>query len=211
MPTAAPAITEARHAPKMKNLDFLERYGRAGCIGLVGADTPIDRAIRGAQKNLVPGKTRSLWSHALIFQGQRQDGRLWVIESDVDPSKRIGVQENRIDKYADEKLHPNLGVLDLGLTPEQTQKVLGAALGFVASGAKYALGGILRTYAALLRQQTFRDRNRDAATCSTLVAAVFRSAGFQLAPGVALRHTAPEHLAQTELPHTRYLLVRQTP
>src|SRR5438045_819759 len=94
----------------LSNLEFLRKYGKPGRIGLVGGVTAIDKGIRFAQRHLDPGKKHSLWSHALVFQGERVDGEHWVLESDLEIGKgqfRNGVQENRVDKYADAVIFPN--------------------------------------------------------------------------------------------------------
>ena len=45
--------------------------------------------------------------------------------------------------------------------------------------------------------------------CSALVQHLFRKAGLDLAPGVDLKNTTPEHIARTALPHVTYLLQRE--
>jgi hypothetical protein len=40
---------------------------------------------------------------------------------------------------------------------------------------------------------------------------VFRRAGLDLAPGVDLKNTTPEHVARTAVPHTAYVLRREAP
>ncbi|RPH37987.1 MAG: hypothetical protein EHM91_14385, partial [Planctomycetota bacterium] len=99
---------------ELSNLEFLKKYAKRGCIGLMGGSSAVDRAIRKGQRGLDGATKPSLWSHVLIFQGERVDGRSWLIESDFEVGKgnvRNGVQENRIDKYASEKEWPNLAVL----------------------------------------------------------------------------------------------------
>jgi hypothetical protein len=196
----------------LTNTEFLRRHGKPGRIGLVGGATPLDKGIRFAQRHLHPEKKHSLWSHALVFQGERVDGEAWVIESDLEIGKgqlRNGVQENRVDKYADAGTYPNLAVLDFGLGEEEVRKVISAGLDLVVRRTRYALGGTLKTYWALLKQRLAEEKEKDETYCSSFVRAVFQHAGLDLAPGVAVRHTTPEHLARTELPHTRHLLVRQ--
>src|SRR5438445_10770461 len=152
----------------MSNLEFLERYARAGRVGLAGADTPIDRAIRRAQKPLVPGKRPSLWSHVFLCEGRRVDGHVWVIESDLDAragSLRAGIQENRVEKYQHPEMHPNLAILDFGLDEAKAQPLVSAALDLLAKGTRYAVGGIFKTYAALLRQQYWKERKTSSSTC----------------------------------------------
>jgi len=45
--------------------------------------------------------------------------------------------------------------------------------------------------------------------CSALVQYLFRRAGLDLTPGVTDKHTTPEDLARTMLPHTAYRLQRE--
>ncbi len=199
-------------AAEPNNLEFLARFARPGAIGLVGGALPIDRAIRYVQKGLTGTGQPSLWSHALVFQGKRVDGQTWVIESDLDVRKgfaRFGVQENRIDKYENAKHYPNLAVLDFGLTPKEAQTVLTLALDFVSQGTRYAIGGIFKTYAAILRKQFWQQKEKDSTFCSSFVRTLYHAIQRDLSPGIAIRHTTIEHLAQTELEHDRYELVRE--
>lgn len=196
----------------MPNLEFLQRYARPGCIGLVGATSAIDRAIRKAQRPLVAGGGDSLWSHVFLFQGRRVDGHHWIIESDIDATRgqmRFGVQENRLDKYADDAHYPNLAVLRFDLKPEMAEKVISSALDFVTRRTRYAVGGLFQTYWAMVNRKMDREEKRDSTYCSSLVRAVFHDAGIDLVPGVAVNHTTPEHVAQTPVPHRRHELVRQ--
>ncbi|MGC4069349.1 MAG: hypothetical protein QM784_32810 [Polyangiaceae bacterium] len=105
----------------MTNLEFFERFAALGRIGLVGGPQPIDAAIRSAQKKQRLDGIRSLFSHAFFCEGLRADGWNWVLESDIDfaPERvQIGVQESRIDKYADSAAYPHLAILDFGLSKD---------------------------------------------------------------------------------------------
>ena len=85
----------------LSNLEFLKKYAKRGCVGLMGGSSAIDRAIRHGQRNLDGDGKPSLWSHAVLFQGDRVDGASWLIESDFEVGRgslRNGVQENRIAK-----------------------------------------------------------------------------------------------------------------
>ena len=193
------------------NLEFLERYAKAGRIALLGGSSAIDRAIRQGQRALDDQGKPSLWSHAAIFQGERLDGRQWLIESDIDVGKgsvRNGVQENRIDKYASEKDWPNLAVLDFGLPEKDARQIVVAALDLLARRTSYDLGGILETYWAMMRKTMSKGREKDSTFCSAFVRALYQHVGMDLAPGVAVQHTLPEQVSRTPLAHTRYLLVR---
>src|ERR1043165_3714160 len=106
----------------LSNREFLERYAQPGRLGLSGGVTLIDKAICRAERHLDEEARWGSWSHAFLFQGRRQDGQHWVIESDLQIHRKhiqLGVQENRIAKYFDEKLYTTLAVLDFGLTDEQ--------------------------------------------------------------------------------------------
>jgi hypothetical protein len=204
------ADTKVRVLSGLSNLEFLKRYAQPGCVGLFGGSSAIDRAIRRGQKGLDGGKS-SLWSHAALFEGERADGRQWLIESDFDVGKgqlRNGVQENRIEKYGDEKDWPNLGVLDFGLSEKDSRKLVVAGLDLVARRSTYDLGGILETYCAMMRKSMSKGREKESTFCSAFVRAVFGHVGIDLTPGVAVQHTLPEQVSRTTLPHTRYLLVR---
>jgi hypothetical protein len=195
----------------MDNCEFLAAHGKPGCIGLVGGVASIDKGIRYVQKGLTADLRPSRWSHVFIFEGPRVDGQVWVLESDLDVRKghaRLGVQENRIDKYASAKAYPNLAVLNFGLTREQAQKVLTLGLDFVSQGTRYAVGGIVKTYAAILRKQFWRNKAKDSTFCSSFVRTLFHAIEYDLSPGIAIRHTTPEHISLTELPHARRELVR---
>src|SRR5258708_2572368 len=81
----------------ISNKQFVEKYAKPGCIGLVGADNVIDNSIKKAQKFITADGKNSLWSHAFMFSGIRQDGQWWIIESDLEfymKQTRLGVQEN---------------------------------------------------------------------------------------------------------------------
>src|SRR6185436_8085119 len=68
----------------LSNLEFLKKYAKPGCVGLLGGSSAIDRAIRTGQRGLDGASKPSLWSHAVLFQGERIDGQHWLIESDFD-------------------------------------------------------------------------------------------------------------------------------
>jgi len=205
------ATTRVIPVTNLSNADFLRQYGKPGRIGMVGGIAGIDRGIRFAQRHLHPERKHSLWSHALVFQGERVDGETWVVESDLEIGKgqfRNGVQENRVEKYADAKAYPNLAVLDFGLDEGDIRRMLRAALDLSARRMKYALGGTLKTYWALLKKQLEEEEEKDETYCSSFVRTVFKHIGIDLAPGVAVRHTTPEHVARTPVPHTRHVLIR---
>lgn len=199
----------------LSNAEFFERYAAPGRIGLYGGPELINRAINRAQRHLDADGAWSRWSHAFLFQGRRHDGHHWVVESDLDIHRkhiRLGVQENRITKYHDDAKTTSLAILDFGLTPDQVNRVLAAALDQVAQRAQYSLREIAGTVWALRHAGWLPRENllaRDQAFfCSAFVRHVFAEAGVDLVAGIAEKNTAPEHIARTGLPHTKWLLVR---
>src|ERR1043166_1251419 len=175
----------------ISNQEFLERYARAGCIGLSGGVSLIDKAICRAQRHLDAQENWGAWSHAFLFQGRRADGHHWVIESDLQIHRKhiqLGVQENRIAKYFDQELYTTLAVLDFGLTDEQVAVLLREGLELVANRERYSLRELIGTLLAL-RRPGLRGRENLLARerslfCSAFVQHLFRRAGGDLAPGV---------------------------
>jgi hypothetical protein len=202
----------------LSNQQFLERYACAGRIGLSGGLTLVDKAICRAERHLHERKHWGSWSHAFLFQGTRQDGCHWVIESDLQVHHKhiqLGVQENRISKYYDEALYSSLAVLDFGLAEPQTFSLLAEALDLVANRARYSLRELFGTLIAL-KHPGLRARNNVLAQerslyCSALVQHLFRKTGLDLSPGVDGKNTTPEDIACTALPHVRYVLQREPP
>src|SRR5215469_4430099 len=153
-----PAIVETQivRLSDLTNEEFLKRHARAGRIGLSGGLTLIDKAICRAERHLNENERWGLWSHAFVFQGVRADGHHWVLESDLQVHHKhiqLGVQENRISKYHDEKLYSNLAVLDFGLSDEHGAGLLCEGLELVASRAKYSVRELVGTLIALRRPQ----------------------------------------------------------
>jgi len=200
----------------LSNREFLELHARAGRIGLSGGITLIDKAICRAERHLDEHDQWGCWSHAFLFEGRRADGHHWVIESDMQVHRKhiqLGVQENRVSKYYDERLYTSLAVLDFGLAETQIACLLQAGLELVANRARYSLRELFGTLIALKRP-ALRGRQNPLARkcsmyCSALVQHVCRQAGLDLAPGVDLKHTTPEDIARTAAPHVMYRLQRQ--
>jgi hypothetical protein len=200
----------------MSNQEFLERYARGGRIGLSGGVTLIDKAICRAERHVHGKQKWGAWSHAFLFQGERHDGHHWVIESDMQFHRKhisLGVQENRVSKYFDEKLYSTLAVLDFGLSEAHTFCLLREGLELVASRARYSLRELVGTLIAL-RHPGLRGRDNVLARersmyCSAFVQHLFRKAGLDLAPGIVGKNTTPEDIALTALPHVTYLLARE--
>jgi len=199
----------------LTNAEFLERFAQPGRVGLSAGDTVADLAIRRAERHLDPKARWGLWSHAFVFQGRRVDGQHWLIESDLQFHQkhlRLGVQENRVTKYHDAAYYTQLAVLDFGLSETQVRQVLSEGLELVATRTQYSITELIGTLAAL-RAPMLRGRENLLARerslfCSAFVQHLFRKAGVDLAPGVAIKNTTPEDLSRCALPHTTWLLDR---
>lgn len=208
-------MPEIIHVEGLTNAEFFERHAAPGRIGLYGGPELINRMIGRAQRHLSDAREWSRWSHAFLFQGRRHDGHHWIVESDLDIHRkhiRLGVQENRVSKYHDDAHTTALAIIDLGLTPVQVERVLAGALEQVAQRTRYSLRELAGT-AWALRHPEWRPREnllaRDRAFfCSAFVRHVFAQAGVDLVSGIDEKNTAPEHLASTAVPHTKWLMVR---
>jgi hypothetical protein len=202
----------------ISNREFLERHAQAGRVGLCGGTTKVDLAIRHAQRHLHAEHRWSDWSHAFLFQGRRLDGRHWVMESDIQILRKniqLGAQENRVEKYHDEKMFPALAVLDFGLTETQVAALLREGLELVAGHQRYSLRELIGTLVTL-RQPELRARENllareRSAYCSAFVKLLYQELGLDLVPGVHGKNTTPEDIARSPLPHVKYLLVREMP
>ncbi len=200
----------------LSNREFLERHARPGRVGLCGGATRVDLAIRRAQRHLDAAGRWSDWSHAFLFEGRRADGRHWVLESDLQFHRKniqLGAQENRVEKYHDEKMFPVLAVLDFGLNETQVAALLCAGLDLVAGHERYSLRELVGTLLAL-RHPELRARENLLARersvyCSAFVRRLFLAAEIDLAPGVTGKNTTPEDIARTPVPHVVYVLQRE--
>lgn len=200
----------------ISNAEFFATHAAPGRIGLVGGTALIDRAICRAQRHVDGERKWSYWSHAFLMQGPRHDGHHWVIESDLDVRRRhirLGVQENRMTKYHDEQLYSTVAVLDFGLSEEQTAAVLTEGLNLVADRTCYSLRELVGVLVAMKNQRLRGKANilsqEKSLFCSALVRHLFRAAALDLAPHLDVKHTAPEDLARSVVPHTTYLLKRE--
>jgi hypothetical protein len=194
------------------NQAFFDAHAKPGFVGLVGGDLPIDRAIRKAQRKLTPDSEWSKFSHAFVFVGRREDGHLWVLESDVDFHRervQLGVQENRVAKYEDPRAYPHVAVLDFGLKPAQVQKVLGTGLELLANRTQYSLRELLAVYWSLKKPSRRDGPNRlaqeRAMFCSAFVQHLFLSVSLDFAPDVETKLTLPEDIAQTNVKHRTWV------
>src|SRR5204863_8851830 len=126
---------------------------------------------------------------------------------------RLGVQENRVDKYYDSEMFPTLAVLDFDLTDAQVKVVLREALKMVARRAQYSLTELIGT-AVALHNPWFRGRKnllgrKQSMYRSAFVQYVFDKAGIHLVPGIHPSHNSPEDISRTPVPHTTYLMQRK--
>lgn len=199
----------------LTNREFFERYAAPGRVGLIGGPELINRLISRAQRHLNAQREWSRWSHAFLLQGRRADGHHWVIESDLDIKRkhiRLGVQENRVEKYFDDTKNTSVAILDFGLTPAQEQLILAGALELVAGGTRYSLREIAGTVWAMRHADWCPRENllarEQAFYCSAFVRHVFGRAGMDLTDGIAVKNTVPEHLVCSGLPHTKWILTR---
>jgi hypothetical protein len=201
----------------LSNEQFIEKHASEGCVGLAGGTAFVDRAIRRAQSALSGKPLDSAWSHAFLFSGRRVDGHHWVLESDIEIHRRhvrLGVQENRAQKYFDADEYPNLAILDFGLAPDAVRKVLTEALELLAGRSHYSLREIVGTMLAL-KQAKLRTRDNllareGALYCSAFVSQCYARAGIELAADLATKNTTPQDLAETRVPHRAHRLVRCT-
>jgi len=208
-------MSELVNITGMSNQEFLAKYAKAGHIGLSGGITLIDRAIRRAERHLDDEKRWGRWSHVFVFQGQRADGHHWIIESDlqfVHKHISLGVQENRVTKYHDDKLYTWLAVIDLGLTEPQAKELVREALDLVANRTRYSIRELFGTLLAL-RHPGLRGKDNvlsrnNSLYCSAFVQHLIRKVGHDLAPGVDSKNTTPEDIARTPLARVTYLLDR---
>jgi hypothetical protein len=199
----------------LTNEQFFTRHAAPGCVALAGGTALIDRVICRAQRHVDEDENWSCWSHAFLIQGPRLDGHTWVVESDLDVQRkhiRLGVQENRITKYFNEQLYSTVAILDFGLTPAQVTAVLSEGLNLVADRTQYSIRELIGALFAMKHQRLRGKSNflsRDKSLfCSALVHHLFRSAEINLVPGLEVKHTAPEDIFRSTLPHTTYLLKR---
>jgi hypothetical protein len=194
-------MTQPQTVSGISNREFIQTYAAPGRIGLAGGADVVSKLIAFAQRRLDDERRPSLWSHAFLFQGTRMDGHHWVFESDLELHRkniRLGVQENRIEKFCSEKNYPVLAILDLGLGGDEVSAVLREALEMVAGRVRYSLRELMGTLVGM-RRPAMRSRpnplsRSQSLFCSAFVTHVMRKAGIDPAPGLDVKHTAPEDL-----------------
>ncbi|MGH8028725.1 MAG: hypothetical protein ACREO3_02200 [Arenimonas sp.] len=210
------AVTETVIVEGLSNAEFLERYAAPGRVGLCGGNDLINKGIRKLQYHLTADGHRSPWSHAFLCSGRRVDGRHWVLESDLDLAHkqiRLGVQENRIDRYHADVDFPNLAILDFGLDDTQTQAVLTSGLDLLSGLSHYSLRELLGTLLAMRHPGLRRRRNllerEGALYCSAMVQHCYSAAGIEFVAGVDRKNVTPHDIGACGHARTAYLLVRE--
>ncbi|TXH67013.1 MAG: hypothetical protein E6Q88_11135 [Lysobacteraceae bacterium] len=201
--------------PTTNNADFMLRHAAPGRIGLCAGADGISKLIRKAQAPLTDHGHRSLWSHAFLIGERRIDGQWWVIESDLDlryKHVRLGVQENRLERYFDAEAFPNIAILDFGLDEARTRQVLHAALDLLAGQSHYSLTELAGTVLAMHSSRLRRRKNllgKDGAVfCSAMVQHCYAAAGLHFHAGVDGKNIAPHDIDRSPLPHTSHRLIR---
>lgn len=201
----------------LSNRAFLEKYAAPGRVGLGGGADVVSRLIALAQRHIDDDKRASLWSHAFIFQGRRLDGCHWVLESDLEIHRkniRLGVQENRLEKFCDETMYPTLAVIDFGLSPGHVESVFREALDMVAARIRYSLRELMGTLFPIRDPERRAKPNllsrQKSLFCSAFVTHVLRKAGIDPTPGLDVKHTAPEDLFRSEAATQIWLLQHES-
>ena len=150
-----------------------------------------------------------------MFSEQRIDGHWWVLESDLDlryRQIRLGVQENRAERYFDAEAFPNLAILDFGLDAQQTRQVQVAALDLLSGLSSYSLrelaGTLLAMHSSRLRGRSNLLAQEGALYCSAMVQHCYAAAGIEFLPGVHGKNVAPHDIDESPLPHASHRLVR---
>jgi hypothetical protein len=215
MTTETPAPT-IQVVEGLSNAEFLAKYAAPGRVGLCGGADLINRVIRNLQYHVTEDGERSPWSHAFLCSGERVDGKHWVLESDLDlrhKQIRLGVQENRIDRYHDEETFPNLAILDFGLDEAQTRAVLTSGLDLLSGLSHYSLRELVGTLLAMRHTSLRRRRNllesEGALYCSAMVQHCYTAVGIEFVPGVDRKNVTPHDIASCSHARAAHLLVRQ--
>jgi hypothetical protein len=210
-------IDAPSHGPTLStgNAAFIQKYAGPGRIGLCGGRDWTTKLIRKAQAPLTRDGHRSLWAHAFVFSERRIDGHWWVIESDLDlryRQIRLGVQENRVDRYFDDEAFPNLAILDFGLSDAQILQVQRAGLDLLSGLVTYSITELMGTLLAMHSRRLRRRENllakEGALYCSAMVQHCYAAAGVEFLPGVQGKNVAPHDLDESPIPHESHRLIR---
>lgn len=197
------------------NAAFIEKHAGPGRIGLCGGRDWINKLIRKAQSPLTHDGHRSLWSHAFLFSERRIDGQWWVIESDLDmryKQIRLGVQENRVERYYDAEAFPNIAILDFGLDEAQIRKIQIAGLDLLSGLSSYSIselfGTLMAMHSSRLRKRSNLMAKEGALYCSALVQHCYAAANLEFLPGVPGKNIAPHDIDESPLPHRTHRIIR---
>jgi hypothetical protein len=218
MSEAVAPATQVERIEGIGNAEFLERYAAPGRVGLCGGNDLINKSIRRLQHHVTADGHRSPWSHAFLCSGRRADSRHWVLESDLDlrhKQIRLGVQENRIERYHDDEAFPNLAILDFGLDEAQTTAVLTSALDLLAGLSQYSLrelvGTLLAMQSSLLRKRRNLFEVEGALYCSAMVQHCYQGVGIDFVDGVHSKNVTPHDIGTCPRARHAWLLVRERP
>ena len=200
----------------MKNQEFFEKFAGSGKVGLVGGSHFIDQGIKKVQKKITFNNKPSLFSHVFLVGEKRIDGKWWIIESDLEfhtKQIKLGVQENRIEKYYDEKMFPNVALLDFKLDKNKKEVIIKEALEIVSQRAEYSMREILGVLFSFSnkneRQKENRFKKQNSFICSTFVQHCYSKIDFNLNPSVSAKNITPEDIFQTKLTHELHKLIRE--
>ena len=155
----------------------------------------------------------SLWSHGFIFGDLRLDRRgargttsrsPYIFESDLKvnvfkPQLQNSAQENWIGKHCRERV-VNAGVIDFGLSEDQTEGILATALQLVDEQVLYPIQELLGTWWAIITKKEWLPNPVDdphAMYCSAFVRHCYKEARADfIGRKVSISNTTPEHIAQ---------------
>lgn len=206
-----PELVEIRD---LSQAEFLERHAAPGRVGLAGGNELASRLIQRAQRLTRPDRRPSEWSHAFLFTGTRLDGRHWVLESDLNldlrhKTMRLGVQENRIDKYFSAESYPRIAVLDFGLDDAQALSVIREGLNLLAGHTVYSMREVVGTLLAMARPaRRTRDNlltREGALYCSAMVQHCFSAAGVRFQRRVHEKNTTPDDILRSPAVRAGYI------
>jgi hypothetical protein len=199
----------------MTNEQFFDTYAKSAAVCLVGGTAFIDKTIKKVQKKITPDQKHSLFSHAFLLSEKRSDDKWWLIESDLEFHRKqikIGVQENRVEKYYDETLFPNIAILDFNLSKAMQKAVLAEGLNMVAGRANYSMReifGVLLSFTQTERKNENKFSQENSFICSSLVQHCYNSANICFNPLVSLKHMTPQDIYTTKCVHTVHKIIRE--
>jgi len=195
------SITEIKG---ISNQEFIEKYAVPGSIGLVGGTHIIDRSIKKFQKKVTSHGNDSMWSHAFIFNTIREDKKWWILESDLEFYKkqtRVGVQENRADKYFDKDAYPNIAILNFNLSKEDQTKIIAEGLNLLANKTEYSIReifGVLISLANKKRSEENALARENSFFCSAFVQHCYNAINMDLDENVSTKLLTPEEIYATK-------------